>query len=106
MTNGEIGLICTVIGGIGGGLFVGCSTTATTLIATTAAGTAAGSSEADFYRNGTKVCEITTDVPSGTTERTGFGQSIYPEAATGTGARSIEIDQTRVALDMTSARSP
>lgn len=57
---------------------------------------------AEFYRNGVKVCDINTHLP---TTGFGFGFGQFPRASTGTGARSIETDQTTLKMDI-AARSP
>lgn len=61
---------------------------------------------AEFYRNGTKVCDINTNLPTGTARRTGMGFGIFSNAATGTGARSIETDWTKWDTDKAAVRSP
>src|SRR5260221_10148907 len=51
-----------------------------------------GSTRAEFYRNGTKVCDINTNVPSTAARATGAGFAQDPQAATGTGARVFDVD--------------
>ena len=65
-----------------------------------------GTTRAEFYRNDTKVCDINTNIPSGSTRGTGFGFEMIPKASSGTGDRTLETDQTTWAVDLTSARSP
>lgn len=64
------------------------------------------STRAEFYRNGTKVCDINTNVPTGTTRRTGMGFSIFSNAATGTGVRNIETDWTKWDVTKAAVRNP
>lgn len=63
-----------------------------------------GTTRAEFFFDGTKVCDINTNIPSGITRATGAGFQILKNV--GTTARTIEMDQTRLAVDLTSARSP
>ena len=63
-----------------------------------------GTSKARFYINGTEVGRITTNIPSGTSRTTAAGFGLIKSA--GTTARTMTVDQTRLAVDLTSARSP
>lgn len=63
-----------------------------------------GSALAEFYVNGTKSCQITTNIPTGMTRATGAGLAILKSA--GTTNRSMYVDRSRLAIDMTAARSP
>jgi len=65
-----------------------------------------GASKAEFYRNKVKVCEIATNIPSGSSRITYQQMSIYSYATTGTGDRQLYVDQTRLSIDLTNARSP
>ncbi len=65
-----------------------------------------GTTKAEFYRNNVKVCEIATNLPTGSLEQTLPLHSMYSHATTGTGNRSMYVDQTRLTLDLTSVRSP
>jgi hypothetical protein len=65
-----------------------------------------GTTRAEFYRNGTKVCDINTNIPSGSTRGTGFGFEMIPKASTGTGDRTMEVDYSKWAVDLTAKRSP
>lgn len=64
-----------------------------------------GTTKAEFYVNGVKSCEITTHIPSGTTRLTGAQFQILREAGT-TPTLTMTTDMTRVAADLTAARSP
>lgn len=63
-----------------------------------------GSTKAHFWINGTEVGRITTNIPTGTARQTGAGVQIFKSA--GTTTRMLYVDQTRIAVDLTSARSP
>lgn len=61
-------------------------------------------SQADFYINGTKVGQILTNIPTGAA-RTASGIGIR-RTNTGSNNRKLDIDWARVAVDLTSARTP
>lgn len=61
-----------------------------------------GTSKARFYINGTEVGRITTNIPSGTSRLTQTGFHILKSA--GTTSRYLYVDQTRLAVDLTTAR--
>jgi hypothetical protein len=63
-----------------------------------------GSTRAQFYVNGTKRCNISTNIPTGSTRLTGVVHGIFK--AVGNVARSVSIDRTRLSVDLTAARSP
>ncbi|RPH65001.1 MAG: hypothetical protein EHM89_00230 [Acidobacteria bacterium] len=63
-----------------------------------------GSTRAEFYVDGTKRCNINTNIPTGSARLSGAGALILKSA--GTTARRLHIDQTRLALDLTAVRSP
>jgi hypothetical protein len=63
-----------------------------------------GSTRAEFFVNGTKRCNINTNIPSGAARLTGATQKIIKSA--GGTARLMYVDRTRVAVDLTAARSP
>jgi hypothetical protein len=62
-----------------------------------------GGNSAVFSINGSTVATITTNIPSGT-NRTGTGFNVLKSL--GTTSRAVDTDFTRVAVDLTSARSP
>ncbi len=59
---------------------------------------------AEFFVNGVKSCQITTNIPSVNTRRAGWGFHFLKSA--GTTARTFSIDRYRAAIDFTTARSP
>lgn len=63
-----------------------------------------GTTKARFYINGTEVGRITTNIPSGNSRASQAAFQILKSA--GTTARYLYVDQTRLAMDLTSARSP
>jgi len=63
-----------------------------------------GSTRAEFYYNGTKSCEITSNIPTGSSRVSGAGFRITKSA--GTTSRSLYVDRFRLAFDLTTARSP
>lgn len=63
-----------------------------------------GTTRAEFFVNGTKSCDINTNIPSGSTRLTGVTALLIKNA--GTTARTSNIDWMRVAVDLTSTRSP
>lgn len=64
-----------------------------------------GTTRAEFFYNGTKVCNINTNVPTGGSARlTGHGMMMIKSA--GTTARTVDIDRLFLSVDLTSARSP
>lgn len=63
-----------------------------------------GTTRAEFYRNGTKVCDINTNIPNGTGRVTSAGFGMFK--TTSSTASTMETDATRLTLDMTSAPSP
>lgn len=60
-----------------------------------------GTTRAEFYVNGTKVCDINTHIPSGAV--TGALVSMIGTAGA---SETMDIDRTRVAVDLTGARTP
>lgn len=60
-----------------------------------------GTTRAEFFNDDTKVCSITTNIP---TARVGAGHSIVKSV--GTAGRFMEFDFTRILVDLTTARSP
>jgi hypothetical protein len=60
---------------------------------------------AEFFINGTKRCQITTHIPTGSARVTGWGIQILHNGA-GATARTLTADYARAAVDLTSARSP
>lgn len=65
-----------------------------------------GTTRAEFYNGVTKVCDINTNVPSGTTRATGFGFAFESQSASGAAARTMETDWTKWSVALTSTRSP
>lgn len=65
-----------------------------------------GTTRAEFYDGATKVCDINTNIPSGTTRVTGYGFAQDSQAASSPAARSLETDWTKWTVDLTSVRSP
>lgn len=63
-----------------------------------------GTTRAEFFVNGVKSCDINTNIPSGATRATGAGAQIIKSV--GTTNRTVEMDRARLAVDLTSARSP
>lgn len=63
-----------------------------------------GATRAEFYVNGTKRCNIATNIPSGALRLTGIVHGIFKVA--GNVARTVTVDRTRLAVDLTTARSP
>jgi hypothetical protein len=63
-----------------------------------------GTTRAEFYSGATKVCDINTNIPSGSTRLTGAGFGI--RKTTGTTTRNMDTDYTRLSVDLTAARSP
>ncbi|HET9063693.1 MAG TPA: hypothetical protein VFO62_10430 [Candidatus Binatia bacterium] len=63
-----------------------------------------GATRAEFFINSTKRCNINTNIPSGSTRLTGIVHGIFKVA--GNGARTVSVDRTRLAVDLTAARSP
>lgn len=63
-----------------------------------------GATRAEFFVNGTKRCNISTNIPSGISRLTGVVHGIFKIA--GNTPRSVSVDRTRVAVDLTTARSP
>lgn len=63
-----------------------------------------GATRAEFFVNGTKRCNISTNIPSGDTRLTGVVHGIFKTA--GNSPRSVTIDRTRLAVDLTFARIP
>lgn len=63
-----------------------------------------GTTRAEFYVNSTKVCNINTNIPSGASRLTGAVFGIFK--SNGTTARTMAADRTRVAVDLTAARTP
>lgn len=63
-----------------------------------------GTTKARFYINNIEVGRITTNIPSGTTRAAGVYNMLLKTV--GTTARLFQIDWIRVAVDLTSARSP
>jgi hypothetical protein len=63
-----------------------------------------GTTRAEFYVNGTKSCDINTNIPSGSARLTGNGLWIRKSA--GTTARLMDVDRMRLAIDMAAVRSP
>lgn len=61
--------------------------------------------KAEFYYNGTKMCEIRTHIPSGTSRPTGFGMVQQQAASTGT-TTTLKVDYTKWAVDLSSVRIP
>lgn len=63
-----------------------------------------GTTRAEFFYNGTKMCDIATDIPSGAARLTGATMQIL----NGNGAlsRTMDVDRTHVAVDLNGARSP
>ena len=60
--------------------------------------------EADFYANGVKVCEITTNIPTTSARATGAQQHLLKSL--GTVASTVDVDATTLAFTLSSARSP
>lgn len=71
------------------------------IVETTSAGTP---TKCEYYVNGVKSCEISTHLPSGSARLTGAGFFILKSA--GTTARTLDVDRTRLAIDLAAARSP
>jgi len=63
-----------------------------------------GTTRAEFFVNGTKSCNINTNIPSGATRLLGAGMLIIKSA--GTTARQVDVDRAKLAVDLTAARSP
>ena len=63
-----------------------------------------GSTRAEFYVNGVKSCDINTHVPSGSSRLTGALMMLLK--SNGTTASTANVDRTKIAVDLTSARSP
>lgn len=64
-----------------------------------------GTSEADFYENNTKVCEITSNIPaSGTT--TAAGWNLVSEGTGSQTAVPMDIDFSSLSVTLSAARSP
>lgn len=63
-----------------------------------------GTTRAEFLVDGTKVCNINTNIPSGASRLTGIVHGIFKSA--GTTARTVSIDRTRASVDLTAARTP
>ncbi len=59
---------------------------------------------AEFYINGTKSCDINTHVPSGSSRLSGI--QVMELKSNGATTSLLDIDRTRIAVDLTSARSP
>lgn len=57
---------------------------------------------AEFKINGVKVCDINTNLPSGSTRLTGAGMMMIKSV--GTTAAKMDIDQTLLAVDLATAR--
>lgn len=64
----------------------------------------AGTTRSEFFVNGSKRCNISTNLPSGSTRMTGIVHGIFKSA--GTNARTMAVDRHRAAVDLNSARSP
>ncbi len=64
----------------------------------------AGAARAQFYVNGVKSCEITTNIPSGSARLAGYGFFILGSA--GGTSRTVDTDVVRLSVDLTSARTP
>lgn len=62
--------------------------------------------EADFTVNGTKMCQIKTNIPTGVTRVTDYGIIMIDIATSAFVNEQVDIDWTKWALDLTSARSP
>lgn len=63
-----------------------------------------GATRAEFYVNGTKRCNINTNIPTGATRLTGVVHGIFKTA--GNVARTVTVDRTRLVVDLTAARVP
>ena len=63
-----------------------------------------GTTRAEFYVNGVKSCDINTNIPSGSTRLTGGAINLLKSA--GTTSVSMDVDYTKVAVDLNAARSP
>jgi len=63
-----------------------------------------GTTRAEFFINGTKRCDINTNIPNSATRATGFGVAFLRGAATA--ARSLDVDRLKVITDLNSVRSP
>jgi hypothetical protein len=68
-----------------------------------------GTTRAEFFVDSggglTKRCDINTHIPSGSTRLTGAGVALQKTTGT-TNSRTVNSDWARVAVDLTSARSP
>lgn len=64
-----------------------------------------GTTKCEFYVNNVKSCEIAANIPSGASRMTSFVGSMLLKSL-GMTARTALIDRVRVAVDLTSARSP
>lgn len=65
-----------------------------------------GTTRAEFYDANVKVCDINTNVPTGTAGLTSPRIVLSTAQTTGTAARALFVDWVRVAVDLTTARSP
>jgi len=63
-----------------------------------------GTTRAEFFVNGTKSCDINTNIPSGASRLTGV--QVRATKSAGTTSRNVDIDWSRLAVDLTGARSP
>ena len=63
-----------------------------------------GNTLAEFYVNGVKSCQISTNLPTGGSEY--FGAGHMNVNSVGTTSRNLYVDQTRLDLTLTSARNP
>lgn len=63
-----------------------------------------GTTRAEFFVNGTKRCNISTNIPSGSARLTGIQHGIFKSA--GTTARFMYVDRTRALVTLNSQRSP
>lgn len=63
-----------------------------------------GDTSAAFYDGTTEVCMINTNIPTISTMSAGVG--IWEEASSGTGNVLLDLDQTHLAIDSTSAPTP
>lgn len=63
-----------------------------------------GTTRAEFYVNGTKSCNISTNIPSGSARLTGAAHTLIK--SNGTTSRTMDLDFTRLAVTLNAARSP
>jgi len=61
--------------------------------------------EADFYAEGVKVCEITTNIPTTSARATGVEQHLLKSTGITT-ASTMDVDATTLSYTLSSARSP